>query len=386
MDPKLVSLDKLKDTIMGWGMTWFFIAALFLSVWVIYIAVIDPISFLTVLTTMSLAGFGFFKLRDPIRAVRLNNHPAVKGSRGRAKLAYKEARRELEKLLGAGPQPQQRYEDYLDSIGNCLAQDGCGNLLQYLPDDLKTNRELVESAIRFPDLEGREISENNAPSAQPVHSPLRHAAIALRKDRSLVLEAISSCADAYESASEDLKADPEIYLAALESAIFQAVDLHRPDNFILPEEWTPPFDSTFYEDSLSLAKFLGEFYSSLSYCGEHDSTLALLKYHFGKHFPKMFSDWSTVCYVLVEDYYWGWCEPTDGHPHEVLECLPDSLSEWIDADNDCGGGLVITSREFILFAINEGYPGVLLHASDALQNDEEIKRLVSESTKGSESS
>ena len=262
-----------------------------------------------------------------------------------------------------GPTSLDVYLDFLE-------REGCGSLLQYLPDDLRANEELVRAAIERPEL-ALQITESNDPVVVPLDSPLRYASDELRQNRSLVVKAISFCAGAYEYASDELKADPEVYLTALHTDL-----THSYDDSSRDIRWNPCFDSSFYKDSWHLYEFLGQLWASLDYQLDtgmswdddywDENKAEHIKEHYSEYFPSMFSDWRVICEVLTDEWWWGkkWLS--------VSEYFPAALF----ANAKTTGGVeqkTITHRDFFVFAINEGYPAVIDYASDELKHDEEIQ-------------
>ena len=98
----------------------------------------------------------------------------------------------------------------------------------------------------------------------------------------------------------------------------------------------------------------------------------------------LFDDWNVLRILFSDDFsgrvrvswneYWQ---------NDWGEFLPESVAIYKDDGGDWDL-YEITNKDFILFAIKEGSPEVLAHASDELKDDPEIKRLVNENTKGAE--
>jgi hypothetical protein len=147
---------------------------------------------------------------------------------------FKNLRSELKKLLKVEPGKEDRslIEEY-------LSEEGCGNLLEMLPEHLRTDRALVRIAVASPDLEVVQRDARHTPFSAPVNSPLKYASPALKQDRELVQYAISECADAYTFASEDLQADNELHFSALNEYRIQHQDVDAPSWWPGPRDPPP---------------------------------------------------------------------------------------------------------------------------------------------------
>lgn len=282
------------------------------------------------------------------------------------------ARKQLTRILREGRREGQSKEEYIESIEELLSTEGGGELLQLLPEDLKHDRDLAMVAAGHP--KGRLC-------------PLRHAAKELLSDRDFVLEAVSYDAETFRVAADELRKDPEIFIKALEGAEREGIDLKDRFNPVIPSNWTPEFDELFYQDSMRFLDFLARFEAVVSgYESYYGQGMVFTSRHFGSRMSGLFEDWNVVRILFSKEFsrYVPWSEYWQ---HDWGEYLPESVITYIgDEDPDDSVLYQITNREFILFAIKEGSPEVLVHASDELKNDPELKRLVSENTKESESS
>lgn len=287
---------------------------------------------------------------------------------------FRAAREQLEKILSEGRREGQTEEEYIESIAECFSIDGGGELLQYLPEDLKRDRYLVEVAANHP-----------TPACPRLH-PLRHAAKELLSDRDFVLEEVCPYHPAvFPLIAYELQNDPEIFIVALEAAADGGIDLHDNFNPVIPADWSPRFGESFYEDSFSFLDFVVRFSDVLarqeSYPGEG---MKFTSFHFGSRILDLFDDWNVLRILFSDDFsgrvrvswneYWQ---------NDWGEFLPESVAIYKDDGGDWDL-YEITNKDFILFAIKEGSPEVLAHASDELKDDPEIKRLVNENTKGAE--
>lgn len=286
-----------------------------------------------------------------------------------ARRRFKNRRSELKKLLKVEPDKVDRslIEEY-------LSEEGCGNLLELLPETLRADRALVKIAVASPDLEVVQRDARHTPFSAPVNSPLKHASPVLKQDRELVQYAISECADAYDFASEDLQADNELHFLALNQNRIQS------QNF--DARWPGPL---FPEDNLAMYEYIGDYYYHVYNVDEDanpyfcysDVEFDEIDTEYGKCLPEMLADWRVMCRILSGDY-WEWDhllsgsrESFQGH---LLNNLPHSLFGSYQSDNV--ETYKVTNKEFVLFAIKEGFPRVIEHASEALKNDEEIKNLL----------
>ena len=354
----------------GVGLIFIPIVGLMIVVLVV-MAFLDATIFLIALAVLVLIGFIFIKVLGAISRDQWNYQSEVHQSR-QAEQAYREAEQGLKTLAEEGPVSSEEYlheegkfEDYLDYF----SREGCGNLLQFAPDDVRANRKLVSVAIKHPHLI-IQTDWANRPTVVPTNSPLKHASSALRQDEALVLEAISFCADAYEFASDDLRADPDVYLAAISADLEETS--YSYDQGGIEFRWDPAFDDSFYDDPVRLYEFLGELRATAdsSWLGGHHDDMEGIRAHinefYEQYFPEIFKNWEVVCQVFSNKSAWD-SEELDPYG----EYFPDWLYSNEDGVESRKSG--ITNREFILFAMENGYPDVIEHAADTLRTDKEIR-------------
>jgi len=284
------------------------------------------------------------------------------------------ARKQLKRILNEGRREGQSEEEYIESIAECFLIDSGGELLQYLPEDLKRDRYLAEVAAYHP-----------IPACPRLH-PLRHAAKELLSDRDFVLEEVCSYHPVvFPLIADELQNDPEIFIAALETAANNGINLKDPFNPVIPSGWGPGFAKSFYEDSERFLDFVSRFHDVV---GSQESCpgqgMEFTSSHFGCWIHRLFEDWN-VLRILFSNDFSGPVSWNEYWQHDWGEFLPESVAIYKD-DGDDWDLYEITNKDFILFAIKEGSPEVLAHASDELKDDPEIKRLVHENTKGAESS
>jgi hypothetical protein len=125
-----------------------------------------------------------------------------------------------------------------------VKEAGCGSLLQYASEKLRSNRELVLEAVKHPDLAiDKPAGFDNTEHATlmecldsdmtieeilndsrfgrldiygtgPIDSPLRFASKELQDDKDVVWKAITHAPHAYQYASERLRGDPALFALA----------------------------------------------------------------------------------------------------------------------------------------------------------------------------
>jgi len=284
------------------------------------------------------------------------------------------ARKQLKRILNEGRREGQTEEEYIESIAECFSIDGGGELLQYLPEDLKRDRYLAEVAANHP-----------IPACTRLH-PLRHAAEELLSDRDFVLEVVCPYHPVvFPLIADELQNDPEIFIEALEAAADGGIDLHDNFNPVIPADWRPRFAKSFYEDSERFLDFVLRFHEAV--CRQEScpgAGMEFTSFHFGSRILDLFEDWN-VLRILFSNDFSGRVSWNEYWQHDWGEFLPESVAIYKDDGSDWDL-YEITNKDFILFAIKGGAPEVLAHASDELKDNPEIKRLVNENTSATESS
>ena len=128
-----------------------------------------------------------------------------------------------------------------DRFLSYVKEAGCGGLLQYASEELRSNRELVLEAIKHPDLEIDGLDEPEYATLMecldsdmttkeilndsrfgslgiygtgPTNSPLKFASKELQDDKDVVWKAITHAPHAYQYASERLRGDPALFALA----------------------------------------------------------------------------------------------------------------------------------------------------------------------------
>ena len=131
-----------------------------------------------------------------------------------------------------------------DRFLSYVKEAGCGGLLQYASEELRSNRELVLEAVKHPDLEidkpaGFDSAEHatlmecldsdmaieeilkdsrfgslGIYGTGPTDSPLKFASKELQDDKDVVWKAITHAPHAYQYASEKLRGDPTLFALA----------------------------------------------------------------------------------------------------------------------------------------------------------------------------
>lgn len=316
--------------------------------------------------------------------IGLSSRPS---SRAKYRSVVKQVNKEVNETRRYFEQSKSTLEDYLeiesgevdrDLIEEYLSAEGCGNLLELLPEHLRADRALVRIAVANPDLEVVQSDHSDASISAPVNSPLKHASPALKQDRELVEYAISICADAYTFASEDLQEDNDLHFAAFDQYRVQHEDFDGP-------YWA--FKQP--EDKLAMYEYIGRYFhhvhnldkdSNPGYMSS-DVSFDEIDELYGEFLPEMFADWRVMCRILSGGDDWEWdslisgARNSGGFQEHLENNLPSSLfGTYQPGDIDT---YKVTNREFVLFAIKEGFPEVVEHASEELKNDKEIKGLIS---------
>ena len=98
------------------------------------------------------------------------------------------------------------------------------------------------------------------------------------------------------------------------------------------------------------------------------SVIDYINWKYKQYLPRMFDDWEVVCRVLDADW-WG-----KYHLDPYSEGFPESLYSSEAAVES--RKTEISNRDFILFAIEKGYPDVIKHATEALKSDKTIHAAV----------
>ena len=128
-----------------------------------------------------------------------------------------------------------------DRFLSYVKEAGCGSLLQYASEELRSNRELVLEAVKHPDLEIDGLDEPEYATLMecldsdmttkeilndsrfgslgiygtgPTDSPLKFASKELQDDKDVVWKAITHAPHAYQYASERLRGDPALFALA----------------------------------------------------------------------------------------------------------------------------------------------------------------------------
>ena len=131
-----------------------------------------------------------------------------------------------------------------DRFLSYVKEAGCGSLLQYASEELRSNRELVLEAVKHPDLEiDRPAGFDNTERATliecldsdmtieeilndsrfgslgiygtgPTDSPLKFVSKELQDDKDVVWKAITHAPHAYQYVSERLRGDPALFALA----------------------------------------------------------------------------------------------------------------------------------------------------------------------------
>ena len=304
----------------------------------------------------------------------------------KSKSAQNEGKREIEKLLASGSISDEKAIEY-------VSRDGCGNLLEFLPESLRDDRRVVSAAIAQP-IPGTVYYYHGmgAHTIEPVASPLEYASIKCRDDRELVLKAISFSANAYKHASQGLRSDPDIYLAAARAEVVQSncwgdsyVDCYTAVSNKLGK---PSLNDSFLSDAVGLYEFVVGLERLIDYEYDAGEFAALFSekledwHHAGdlydEHFPVMFQDWEVVCRVL------GCMATTDDPLPSFFEMYKAKWSERYETyapDNlyqDENGVKTdqITNRAFVLYALKAGHTHVMNWVTDAMKNDPEVSKLL----------
>ena len=187
-----------------------------------------------------------------------------------------------------------------------VKEAGCGSLLQYASEELRSNRELVLEAIKHPDLEIDGLDEPEYATLMecldsdmttkeilndsrfgslgiygtgPTNSPLKFASKELQDDKDVVWKAITHAPHAYQYASEKLRGDPTLFaLAYLEfetrKSIVMYAGIYHADTGYSEEGGFGELDvelipEDIYYDSVKLNQFQ-EQVKTESHKGEYD--------------------------------------------------------------------------------------------------------------------
>jgi hypothetical protein len=350
-------------------------------------------TFLIVLVILTLIGCVVFALARRMSAMEPKNREV-----NQIKDAQKKGEREIVKQLKRGVISHEEALEYVSGTG-------CGSLLQFLSESLRDDRLVVAAAIAQPH---REIVHTGLGDkrVEPSGSPLEYASINCRQDRELVLEAISFSAEAYNYASEDLRADPEIYLAAARAVVVQTDFLFDtsasggPCRDVFDMLGHPNVDEWFGSgDKLKLYEFvvalerLFDHYCPLEYADSYISTDdaldSVLGYwgeegwdhagdNYEEHFLNMFQDWEVVCRVLE-------CKAATDDPYPTFfKIYKDKWSERYDTyapgtlyqDESGMKTDKIVNRAFVLYALKAGHTHVMNWVTDTLKDDPEVSKLL----------
>ena len=149
-------------------------------------------------------------------------------------------RKMVEEINELSDQDRGDFDHFLSYV----KEAGCGSLLQYASEELRSNRELVLEAVKHPDLAiDKPAGFDNTEHATlmecldsdmtieeilndsrfgrldiygtgPIDSPLRFASKELQDDKDVVWKAITHAPHAYQYASERLRGDPALFALA----------------------------------------------------------------------------------------------------------------------------------------------------------------------------
>ena len=300
--------------------------------------------------------------------------------------AQKKGERQIVKQLKRGAISHEEALEY-------VSRTGCGSLLQFFPENLRDDRLVVAAAIAQPDQEI--VYDRGVTGPFPTGSPLEYASSTCRQDRELVLEAVSFSAGAYNYASEELRSDPDIYLAAARAEIVQT-EGWRSDHLIdcytvaCNKLGEPNLNDSFYSDAVGLYEFVvglerlidsdnnsatDDIFDAL-YAEEGPDAWAHAGDNYEEHFLNMFQDWEVVCRVL------GCMATSDDPLPSFFEMYKAKWSERYEAyapenlyhDENGVKTDQITNRAFVLYALKAGQTHVMNWVTDTLKNDPEVSK------------